>query len=311
MEHHRPAYIDAWQTGLLQERLEAGRRALAHCRLCPRRCGVDRRKDDTGFCRTGRRALVSSFNAHFGEESPLVGRNGSGTIFFTHCNLLCIFCQNYDISHTGDGEPATADDLAAIMLTLQKNGCHNVNLVTPSHVVPQILEALAIAVEHGLQIPLVFNTGGYDRVSTLKLLDGIVDIYMPDFKFWHEDVARQICDAPDYPRVARRAVAEMHRQVGDLIEDADGLARRGLIVRHLVMPGGLAGSDEIMAHIADQVSMDTYVNIMSQYRPCGRAGEMDALRRPVTGEEFRSAADAARRAGLTRLDRPGRRFLRT
>ena len=305
----RPAYLNALETGELREKTAAAVKTLGHCRLCPRQCGVDRLANEKGFCTTGRTAMVSSFNAHFGEEAPLVGTFGSGTIFFTHCNLLCNFCQNEDISHGGNGEAVTARDLAAIMLALQEKGCHNINLVTPSHVVPQILEALEIASANGLRVPLVFNTGAYDRIWTLKLLEGIVDIYMPDFKFWSAEVARATCDAPDYPETARRAIGEMHRQVGDLTVDRYGLAQRGLLVRHLVMPHGLAGTGPIMAHIADQISKETYVNIMPQYHPCGRAAEMEQLRRPITDEEFKAAIETARESGLTRLDSQTRRFM--
>jgi putative pyruvate formate lyase activating enzyme len=282
---------------------------MAACRLCPRQCGVDRLSGETGFCNTGRQAVVSSFNAHFGEEAPLVGRSGSGTIFFTHCNLLCNFCQNFDISHRGAGKTVSARDLADIMLSLQKKGCHNINFVTPSHVVPQILEAVERAAEDGLTIPLVYNSGGYDRIRTLKRLQGVFDIYMPDFKFWSPSVADETCQAPDYPEVARNAVAEMHRQVGDLVLDEDGIATRGLLVRHLVMPNGLGGTPEIMGFIAERISTNTYVNVMAQYRPFGRAPETRGLERALTPEEFEMALQAARKAGLTRIDRPARRFM--
>ena len=213
---------------------------LADCNLCPRRCAVNRLAGETGICKTAETAWVSSYNPHFGEEDPLVGRQGSGTIFFTHCNLLCNFCQNYDISHQGFGQPAPAGDLAGMMMALQSAGCHNINFVTPSHVVPQILAAVEIAAKEGLRVPLVYNSGGYDRVQTLRLLEGIVDIYMPDFKFWDPAVAAAACDAEDYPEIARRALVEMHRQVGDLKLDDRGVAVRGLLVRHLVLPEGLA-----------------------------------------------------------------------
>lgn len=305
----RPAYRNALKTGTLRKRTAEAVNALANCRLCPRQCGVDRLGDEKGFCQTGRSAMVSSFNAHFGEEQPLVGTGGSGTIFFTHCNLLCNFCQNDSISHGGDGEAVTAGHLAAMMLTLQKRGCHNINLVTPSHVVPQILEALEVAAENGLCVPLVFNTSSYDRVSTLKYLEGIVDVYMPDFKFWNAEVAETTCRAPDYPETARRAIGEMHRQVGDLTINPAGIAVRGLLVRHLVMPHGLAGTDDVMRHIAERISQKTYVNIMPQYRPCGSAAEVEELRRPITAKEFQAAIEAALKAGLTRLDSRSRRFV--
>ncbi len=253
--------------------------------------------------------MVAAYHAHFGEEAPLVGRHGSGTIFFTHCNLLCNFCQNDDISHHGHGAAMAARQLAAIMLELQDNGCHNINFVTPSHVVAQILEAVLQAARQGLHVPLVYNSGGYDRVETLRLLDGIVDIYMPDFKFWDRTVAGATCDAPDYPEVTRAALIEMHRQVGDLsIDDTSGLAVRGLLVRHLVLPGGMAGTADVMAFLADSLSPNTYVNVMSQYRPCGRANDTPGLGVFLTRAEYTQAVRQARAAGITRLDRPRRVF---
>jgi len=297
-----PSYIAAYQSGLLQERADLARSALRRCLLCPRDCGVDRTESASGCCRTGRKARVAACQAHFGEESVLVGRHGSGTIFMSFCNLLCTFCQNYDISHGAEGEEVHTGQLAAMMLALQERGCHNINLVTPTHVVPQILDALIRAVEGGLRMPLVYNCAGYEKVDTLRLLDGIVDIYMPDFKFWDATWADRFCRAPDYPLRAREALLEMHRQVGDLQMDKSGMACRGLLVRHLVMPGGVAGSREIMEFLAREVSRDTYVNIMDQYRPCGEAWKDSLVNRPLRGDEHRSAVRAARDAGLTRLD---------
>jgi putative pyruvate formate lyase activating enzyme len=287
---------------LLQEKIQAAADILSSCNLCPRNCLVDRRRGERGVCRTGDQPVVSSYGPHFGEEDPLVGRRGSGTIFFTHCNLYCIFCQNYEISHGGEGEEISARDLAAIMLYLQKQGCHNINFVTPSHQAAQILEALPLAIEGGLRAPLVYNTGGYDALETLKLLDGVIDIYMPDFKFWDPEVAVELCEARDYPEVARQALKEMHRQVGDLAQDEGGVARRGLLVRHLVLPDGLAGTGEVMAFIAREISPHTYVNVMGQYRPCGRAGDHPSLKKFLTGLEHEQALRLAREAGLTRLD---------
>ena len=304
-----PAYVGAWKNGTLQKRIQQGLSALKHCTLCPRRCNVDRTKEATGYCRTGRLAKVASFNAHFGEEQPLVGENGSGTVFFSHCNLLCNFCQNYEISHQGEGRLVSDEQLARIMLRLQNTGCHNINVVTPSHVVPQILSAIGIAADEGLSVPLVFNTGGYDNVSTLKLLDGIVDIYMPDFKFWDPVVAQQTCDATDYPEVARKALVEMHRQVGDLrIDDESGLAYKGLLVRHLILPEGLAGTPQVMGFIAQTISRHTYVNVMDQYRPCGKAAAVKALAAPLSAEAYHQAVRETKAAGITRLDRPRRVF---
>jgi putative pyruvate formate lyase activating enzyme len=303
------SYLTAFENGTLQRRIDRGLKALTDCRLCPRQCGVNRVAGETGYCRTGRQAVVASYNAHFGEETPLVGQHGSGTIFFTHCNLKCLFCQNYEISHLGQGHAVTDDQLADIMLDLQAVGCHNINLVTPSHVVPQVLSAVGQAARQGLTLPLVYNCGGYDRVDTLQLLEGIVDIYMPDFKFWDAEVAAQTCDAPDYPETARRALLEMHGQVGDLvIDEATGLAGRGLLVRHLVMPRGMAGTPQVMAFLAESLSPDTYVNLMAQYRPCGRAGEIDSLAAALSPDEYRRAVQAARDAGITRLHRRRRVF---
>jgi putative pyruvate formate lyase activating enzyme len=263
---------------------------------------VNRLKGETGYCRTGRQARVASTNAHFGEEAPLVGRHGSGPIFFSSCHLLCSFCQNFEISHQNEGVEVEPHQIAAMMGQLMERGCHNINLVTPTHVTPQILEALQIAIDQGLSIPIVYNCGGYERVETLRLLEGIVDIYMPDFKFWEGSWAERFCHAPDYPDVARAAVREMHRQVGDLVMDEEGIAVRGLLVRHLVMPGGVAGSAEIMEFLATEISPDTYVNIMDQYRPCGRAGKDPTINRRLTAQEYRAAVKAAQRAGLRRLD---------
>jgi len=304
-----PSYIVPDNLSALRRNAEKASNALRHCMLCPRQCGVDRTAGQLGFCRTGRLAKVADAGPHFGEETPLVGRHGSGTIFFSHCNLLCTFCQNFGISHRGEGREFSDAELAEIMLGLQKNGCHNINFVTPTHVVPQILNAVVIASGKGLSIPLVFNTGGYDLVETLKLMDGIVDIYMPDFKFWDSAIAEQTCQAPDYPDVARRATIEMHRQVGDLIIDESGLARRGLLLRHLVMPAGLSGTESVMRFVTQSLSQRTYVNIMSQYRPCGRAAENPILNRSITDEEYQAALQSATDAGLTRLDQRRRSYV--
>jgi putative pyruvate formate lyase activating enzyme len=270
---------------------------------------VNRTTGQTGYCQTGPKAIVAGYDAHFGEETPLVGENGSGTIFFTHCNLLCNFCQNYDISHQGIGHIVSDNGLADIMLSLQSSGCHNINFVTPSHVVPHILSALCVAAGKGLNIPLVYNSSGYDALETLKLLDGVIDIYMPDFKFWDPQIADQTCQAPDYPGVAKTALIEMHRQVGNLSMDDNGIAVSGLLVRHLVMPRNIAKTEKIMAFIAGQISPDTYVNIMPQYRPCGQASRIEALNRTITGREYESALSAARDAGIRRLDQRRRIFV--
>ena len=297
-----PSYLKAHREGILRERIAAALAILERCRLCPRHCEVNRLKGEQGVCQTGRQAIVSSHNAHFGEEDPLVGRGGSGTIFLTQCNLLCVFCQNYEISHMGEGAPVQAGDLADMMVTLQGQGCHNINFVTPTHVVPQLLEALPEAIERGLRVPLVYNCGGYEEVATLHLLDGLVDLYMPDFKFWDSQVAERYCKATDYPEKARLAVKEMHRQVGDLTVDDMGIARRGLLIRHLVMPDGLAGTRDIMRFLATEVSKNTYVNVMSQYRPCGEAYRYRELQRMITVEEYREAVRMAHEEGIHRLD---------
>jgi putative pyruvate formate lyase activating enzyme len=309
MEHFEPAYIKTFKKGLLQEKIKAAYKLLGSCNLCPRKCGVDRLSGETGVCKTASYAFVSSYNPHFGEEKPLVGTDGSGTIFFTHCNLMCLFCQNFDISHEGHGQKITAAELAAVMLALQQHGCHNINFVTPSHVVPQILSALEIAIQQGLSVPLVYNSGGYDLPATLKLLEGVFDIYMPDFKFWDPQIAESACQARDYPEIARNALREMHRQVGELTVDEDGIAQKGLLIRHLVLPGGLAGTREIMRFIAQEISTHSYVNLMSQYRPCGRASEVKGLNAFLSPTDFQTALQEAKAEGITRLDRPGRAFL--
>jgi putative pyruvate formate lyase activating enzyme len=300
-----PGYSELLESGELARRAREAVEALADCICCPRQCHADRRQEDSprSYCRTGRLAVVSNAFPHHGEEDCLRGWAGSGTIFFSQCNLRCVFCQNFDISWEGHGRPVTADQLADQMLRLQELGCHNINFVTPSHVVPQILEALVVAAEWGLRLPLVYNTGGYDRVETLRWLDGVVDIYMPDFKFWKPEIAQELARAADYPDMARAAVKEMHRQVGDLVLDEHGLARRGLLVRHLVMPGGLDETREILRFLAQEVSPDTFVNVMPQYRPEGLASQYPTIARPLKGSEFQAAVTIAREEGLRRLAR--------
>lgn len=288
--------------GELSRRIEKAVGLMASCDFCPRECGVNRLEGELGYCQTAREAKVSSYNAHFGEESPLVGRYGSGTIFMGSCNLLCSFCQNYDISHLREGVEVEPEQIAAMMVQLSERGCHNINFVTPTHVVPQLLEALAIAVEHGLNVPLVYNSSGYDKKETLQMLDGVIDIYMPDFKFWDGKWAERYCQAPDYRQVAVAAIKEMHRQVGDLVIDDQGLALRGLLVRHLVMPKDVAGSRDVLEFLAKEISPNTYVNVMDQYRPCGEAHKDEHINRRLSSEEFKDAMDAARKAGLKRLD---------
>jgi putative pyruvate formate lyase activating enzyme len=295
-------YLILHEQGELNDRIVKARQRLAPCRVCPRQCRIDRLADEKGICRTGARASVSSYSPHFGEESPLVGSGGSGTIFLTHCNLLCVFCQNYEISHLGQGVETDEGQLSSMMVSLQRQGCHNINFVTPSHVAPQILAALPKAIEKGLTVPLVYNSSGYDSVETLQLLHGIFDIYMPDFKFWTRESGARFARAPDYPEVAQRAILEMHRQVGDLVMDAEGVAAKGLLVRHLVMPGGLDETREILRFLAREVSIDTYVNVMDQYRPCGQAYQYPPIDRRLTNGEFQEALKMAGEAGLQRLD---------
>jgi putative pyruvate formate lyase activating enzyme len=281
---------------------------LADCDLCARYCHVNRLESSRGaVCRTGERAVIYSAGPHHGEEDCLVGTHGSGTIFFSWCNLRCIFCQNWEISWKGEGQERSTDELANIMLHLQKIGCHNINLVSPSHVVAQIIAAVEVAAERGLRLPLVYNTGGYDSPEALTLLDGIIDIYMPDMKYGDAELAHRYSHVREYPRINQSAVLEMHRQVGDLVVDEDGLARHGLLVRHLVMPNRIAGTDAVLRFLAEEVSPNTYINLMDQYRPCYRAGTFPELDRPITSPEFREALNVARSYGLKCLDHSSRR----
>ncbi|MFC1660275.1 radical SAM protein [Gemmatimonadota bacterium] len=315
----RPAYLEL---GLdeLRRRAHQALEGLACCRACPRNCQVNRLDDKWSACKTGRYAVVTSAFPHLGEEDCLRGRNGSGTIFFGHCNLRCVFCQNYDISQGLQAGPPRADprsgrtvgtggipphQLAGLMLRLQEMGCHNINFVTPEHVVPQVLEALVPAVDEGLRLPLVYNTSAYDSLESLRLLDGIVDIYMPDLKFFDPELSRRYLKAADYPEVAREALKEMHRQVGVLQVDPEGLARRGVLIRHLVMPGLTEESRTMLQWIARELDPDTYVNVMAQYRPGGTVGpgRFPELNRPLGQAEYRVAVQAALDSGLTRLDR--------
>jgi putative pyruvate formate lyase activating enzyme len=300
----RPAYLALLESRELQRRVERAREMLHSCMACPRNCRVDRLAEKFAVCRTGRYAIVSSHFAHFGEEDCLRGWRGSGTIFFSGCNLRCVFCQNFDISWQPKGVLASPEKLAAMMLDLQRQGCHNINFVTPEHVVAQIIEALPLAIKAGLRVPLVYNTSAYDSMESLALMDGIVDIYMPDFKYWDAEMARQYSRAPDYPEVARRTIKEMHRQVGDLVLDERGLARRGLLIRHLVMPHDIGGTLEVARWIAQELSPNTSVNIMPQYYPTGKVSSRDfaEINRRISPEEYELALDAACQAGLKRLD---------
>lgn len=309
IEEFEPAYLALHRQGLLEARVTAALEELADCCACPRNCHVNRLHDRARVCHTGRYAIVSSAFPHFGEEDCLRGWNGSGTIFFGMCNLRCVFCQNWDISQQKAGKECTADEIADLMLALQEQGCHNINFVTPEHVAPQVVEAIAAAAPRGLHVPIVYNTSAYDAIASLRLLNGLVDIYMPDFKFWTRESARRLVKAKDYPERAREAILEMHRQVGPLKFGPDGLARRGVLVRHLVMPGRVEEARSIFRWLAEEVSPFTYVNIMDQYRPLYQVGPDDEKRkysdidRTPYAEEVAAAQRAAREAGLIRLDK--------
>lgn len=301
-ENFLPAYLQILESGEFEARVREAYQHLSICDVCAWNCPIDRLAGRMGVCRTGERAKVSSYGPHLGEENPLRGWRGSGTIFFTRCNLRCQYCQNHDISQTDEGEQVEPQQLATIMLELQDYGCHNINFVSPSHIVPQILAGTWIAAQAGLKIPLVYNTGGYDSLEMLKLLDGIIDIYMPDMKYSDLRIARQYSKIPDYPKVNRAVVREMHRQVGDLQIDQRGLAKRGLLVRHLVLPNGLAGTSEIVQFLAQEISKNTYLNLMDQYRPDFRAHLLPELDRRLTHQEYLLAIQLAQEAGLQRLD---------
>jgi putative pyruvate formate lyase activating enzyme len=303
-----PAYMSLYRTGELHRRVKQAIASLAECRVCPRDCGVDRLADKTAACYTGRYAQVASYFPHRGEEDCLRGWNGSGTIFFSMCNLRCVFCQNFDISQENKGMEVSPLELATMMLELESMGCHNINFVTPEHVVPQVLEGLLVAIEAGLRLPIVYNTSAYDSAESLRHLDGIVDIYMPDFKFWDERLSLKYLIAKDYPDAARRAIKEMHRQVGPLKFDERGLAKRGLLVRHLVMPGFLDETRQIFRFLAEEVSPETYVNVMAQYYPAGKVTiprfkkKYADINRHVTTKEHTEAVKTAESLGL-RLDK--------
>ena len=302
-ENFVPAYRKAYEKGLFPDIIQKANDMLEFCTVCPRDCGVDRTQDEKGFCEAGYLPEVSSYAPHFGEESPLVGHQGSGTIFLTHCNLGCLFCQNYSISHAGEGRKIPIQKLAKVMVELQRLGCHNINFVSPTHFVPQILESLPQAIGMGLDVPLVYNTGGYDSVETLRLLDGVFDIYMPDFKYSKWEISEKYSQAPDYPLIAKQAIKEMFRQVGDLQIDEQGIAFCGLLVRHLVLPAGLAGTRDAMRFLATELSQNTYVNIMDQYYPCGNIPLDSPLRRRITSEEYNESIAIAKEEGITRLDK--------
>jgi putative pyruvate formate lyase activating enzyme len=296
-----PSYVTLYRTGELRRRIAALERLLGPCTLCPRDCRVNRLSGELGWCKAGDQLLVAAAFPHFGEEPPLSGQGGSGAIFISWCNLLCQFCQSWEVNHRGEGVPVRVRELAGIMLDLQTSGCHNVNFVTPTHYAPQLIAALPLAIEQGFRLPLVYNCGGYESLHVIQLLDGIVDIYLPDIKFLDARASERYLDgAADYPEVVRAVVKEMHRQVGDLVVDERGIARRGLIVRHLVMPGMTQDSDAVLRFIAAELSPHTYVNIMDQYRPCFQAKRSPEIARRTTGAEHRAVVETAHRLGLYR-----------
>ena len=308
MNRTHPVYQQLLENGELEQRAQAAQQMLTCCEGCAWLCQIDRTTRNQGKCNTGVKARVSSYGPHLGEEDPLRGWRGSGTIFFARCNLRCQYCQNHNISQADAGSEMDDGELAAIMLMLQRQGCHNINFVSPSHVVPQILLALVLAAKAGLRLPLVYNTGGYDSQQSLKLLDGVVDIYMPDMKYGDEEIAQRYSKIPNYPQVNQAAVREMHRQVGDLMLDEEGLAMQGLLIRHLVLPNGLAGTQQIVTFLAQEISPDTYLNLMDQYRPAYSAKQYPEINRPLTHYEYREAVEMSLKAGLKRLDE--RRSLR-
>ncbi len=283
----------------LDERIEAAYGLLESCRVCPRECGVNRLKNDKmGFCRSGLNPVISSVSPHHGEEPPLSGIKGSGTIFLTNCNLRCSYCQNYPISQMGNGSERTPGELACQMVWLQEQGCHNLNLVTPTHFIPQILKALGIARERGFNLPIVYNTSGYESVEALRLLEGVVDIYLPDMRYSDETAARRYSIAPHYPEINCAAIKEMYRQVGNLVLDAEGIAKRGIIIRHLVLPNGLSGTERIMKFLAEEISKDVAISLMAQYFPAYKADQMKELSRRITAEEYEEACRIMGEYGL-------------
>jgi putative pyruvate formate lyase activating enzyme len=295
-----PSYISLFEKGELQKRIQLLMEILKRCRLCPRECGVNRLNGEIGYCGAPTELMISSAFPHFGEESPLVGYHGSGTIFLTHCNLRCIFCQNYDISHLGKGECINRSDMARVMLKLQEVGCHNINFVTPTHYAPQIVAALPEAINMGLRLPIVYNCSGYESIEVIQLLEGVVDIYMPDAKYMDGKHSKRFSNAPDYPEVIKNVLKEMHRQVGDLTANSKGIAERGLLIRHLVMPRGVASSEAVLRFVAEEISPHSYVNIMDQYRPEYRAHEYLEISRRITHKEYIEATQIAKRFHLYR-----------
>lgn len=295
-----PLYLEKLSPNDLKERSEALNQLFEECRICPNECRVRRSEGEMGECHSTDEVIISSVGPHFGEEPPLVGMHGSGTIFFTNCNLSCEFCQNYDISHLGSGEKITIEDLAGAMLKLQQRGCHNINFVTPTHFTLQIVDALLLAVEKGLELPIVYNCGGYESVETLKLLEDIIDIYMPDIKYSVDENALKFSGIQNYWEVVTKALKEMHRQVGDLKISKRGIAQRGLLIRHLVLPNDIAGSKKVIDFVADEISTDSHINIMAQYRPAYNASKYEKLNRRITQSEYNGIIDYAFSKGLRR-----------
>jgi putative pyruvate formate lyase activating enzyme len=303
---YEPPYLEKHRSGELKKRGEDLWGLMESCELCPRRCGVNRLGGEEGFCRSSAKLEISSYHPHFGEERPLVGRGGSGTIFVTNCGLRCVFCINWEISHGGEGNERNIDQFAEMMLRLQERGCHNINIVTPTHYSPHVLLALDRAAAKGLELPLVYNTCGWERVEILKALDGIVDIYLPDFKYWDDEMAAKYsAGAASYPELTKKALLEMHRQVGVARPGPDGIMRRGLMIRHLVMPNAVSGTKHVIGWIAENLPKDTYLNLMSQYRPEYKAFEYPDIARRLTRAEYSDAVQWARAAGLTNLDVQG------
>ncbi|MEJ6949774.1 radical SAM protein [Natronospora cellulosivora (SeqCode)] len=294
------AYLDLFSSGELEKRVEKAYDILKDCKLCPHHCHVDRTKNETGYCQIGKEIIVASFAPHYGEEAPLVGNLGSGTVFFSSCNLKCIYCQNYDISHLREGSIVTVKELGKILIDLQNKGCHNINFVTASHMIHAVLASILEACKEGLKIPIVYNTGAYDDIEALKLLDGVVDIYLPDIKYSDENIALKYSKISNYIEIVKKAVKEMHRQVGDLKIEG-GIAKKGLIVRHLVLPENLAGTKEVMDFISKDISEDTYLNIMDQYYPAYKAIDHDILNRRISREEYKEVLEIAEKAKLKRV----------
>lgn len=296
---YTPGYINLYKTGELNNRIERLYEILKECKLCPRKCSVDRTKKNSGYCKSGLDILVSSSGPHFGEEPELVGDHGSGTIFLTNCNLGCVYCQNYDISHLGIGKIMSVEELADTMIGLQSLGCHNINFVTPTHFVPQLVMSIKKAYEKGLRIPIVYNCGGYENVEIIKLLNGIIDIYMPDIKYGINEYAKKYSNAENYFDICKDCVKEMYSQVGDL-KSVDGIAQKGLIIRHLVLPNNIAGSEKVIKFIAEEISKDTYINIMDQYRPCFNADKYPEINRRINLTEYNKVLELAKSYGLYR-----------